>query len=152
MLPDDLAMAAADDALEVTPVVRIPRRELEVHAVRSRGPGGQHVNKSSTRIEIVWSPGSSSAFDEATRARVVAFFRTRLDGTGRLRLGSDEHRSQLMNRLAAEERLVGLVRKAIVPRKVRRPTKPTKGSIERRLEGKRRDSSRKQQRRRPPEE
>jgi ribosome-associated protein len=149
MLPDDLAMAAADDALVVTPTVHIPRRELEVRAVRSRGPGGQHVNKSSTRIELVWAPGASSAFDAATRERVVAFFRTRLDSTGRMRIGSDEHRSQLMNRLAAEERLVGLVRKAIVPKKVRRPTKPSRSAVERRLDEKRKDSARKQNRRRP---
>jgi ribosome-associated protein len=152
MLPDDLAMASVDDVLVVTPTVHIPRRELEVRAVRSRGPGGQHVNKSSTRIELVWAPGASSAFDAATRERVVAFFRTRLDSTGRMRIGSDEHRSQLMNRLAAEERLVGLVRKAIVPKKVRRPTKPSRGAVERRLDEKRKDSARKQNRRRPIDE
>lgn len=152
MLPDDLAMAAADDALVITASVRIPRRELEVRAVRARGPGGQHVNKSATRVELLWVPGASQAFDEATRERVVAFFARRLDKTGRLRLASDEHRSQLMNRLAAEERLVGLVRRAIVKPKVRRPTKPTRGSVERRLERKRRDGDRKRDRRRPTDE
>ncbi|MCU0635168.1 MAG: aminoacyl-tRNA hydrolase [Gemmatimonadaceae bacterium] len=152
MLPDDLAMAAADDALVVSPRVRIPRRELEIRAVRSRGPGGQHVNKSSTRVEITWAPGLSAAFDDVTRTRVLAFFARRLDKSGRMRIASDEHRSQLMNRLAAEERLVSLVRRAIVPVKVRRATKPTRASVERRLDEKRRESTRKRERRRPTDE
>ncbi|MCU0648934.1 MAG: aminoacyl-tRNA hydrolase [Gemmatimonadaceae bacterium] len=152
MLPDDLAMAAADDALVVSPRVRIPRRELEIRAVRARGPGGQHVNKSATRVEIVWAPGASTAFDDVTRERVVAYFARRLDKTGRMRIASDTHRSQLMNRLEAEERLVTLVRRAIVPPKVRRPTKPTRASVERRLDAKRREGARKQERRRPHDE
>jgi ribosome-associated protein len=136
------------DVLKVTAHVWIPRSELELRATRSGGPGGQHVNTSSTRIDLRWQPGASAAFSESQRDRVVAALATRLDGEGWLRLTSSEHRSQLKNREAAEARLVALVKVALFVPKVRRPTKPTHASKTKRLESKSKRGHVKEQRRR----
>lgn len=135
------------DVIVVNARVRIPRMELVVRATKSGGPGGQHVNTSSTRIELTWTPGTSVALDEAQRARVAAALASRLDGQGRLRIVSSEHRSQVQNREAAEVRLATLVRGALVVPKVRRATKPTAASKRARLETKSRRASVKQERR-----
>lgn len=136
------------DVVVVTARVHIPRAELAVRATKSGGPGGQHVNTSSTRIELTWVPGTSAALDEAQRARVATALAARLDSQGRLRIVSSEHRSQAQNREAAEARLATLVRAALVVPKVRRPTKPTAASKRARLETKARRASVKQERRR----
>ena len=121
------------DGLRVSARVIIPRSELSVRASRAGGPGGQHVNTSSTRIELLWTPAASRALDDAQRARVVERLATRLDGAGGLRIVSAETRSQAQNRERAEGRLVDIVRAALVVPKVRRPTKPSKASKERRI-------------------
>ena len=136
------------DVLVVNSHVRIPRTELDIRASRSGGPGGQHVNTSSTKIELQWQPGASIAFNDAQRARVVAALATKLDTEGWLRLTASEHRSQLQNRDAAEARLVALVKEALVVPKQRRATKPTLTSKVKRLESKSQRSEVKQQRRR----
>lgn len=136
------------DVLTVSASVRIPRTELEVRATRSGGPGGQHVNTSSTKIELRWNPGRSVALSEAQRERLLASLSTKLDGDGWLRLTASEHRSQLQNREAAEARLVAIVKGALVVPKVRRPTQPTYTSRVKRLEGKSQRSDVKQQRKR----
>jgi ribosome-associated protein len=141
--PDDLH----GDVVVVTARVRIPRTELVVRATKSGGPGGQHVNTSSTRIELTWVPGSSVALDDAQRARVATALAARLDSQGRLRIVSSEHRSQLQNREAAEARLAALVRGALVVPRPRRPTKPTAASKRARLEDKSRRASVKRERR-----
>ena len=139
---------ALRDVLKVTAHVSIPRSELEVRATRSSGPGGQHVNTSSTRIELRWQPIASVVLSESQRERVVAALASRLDGQGWLRLTSSEHRSQLKNREAAESRLVSIVKAALFVPKVRRPTKPTHASKTRRLNTKSKRSDVKEQRRR----
>lgn len=136
------------DVLVVNSHVRIPRTELDIRASRSGGPGGQHVNTSSTKIELQWQPGTSIAFNDAQRARVIAALATKLDTEGWLRLTASEHRSQLQNRDAAEARLVALVKGALVVPKQRRATKPTLTSKVKRLESKSQRSEVKQQRRR----
>ena len=136
------------DVLVVSPHVRIPRTELEVRATRSGGPGGQHVNTSSTKIELRWQPGTSIALSDVQRDRVTAALRSKLDTEGWLRLTASEHRSQLQNREAAEARLVALVAGALVVPKKRRATKPTFTSKVKRLESKSQRSEVKQQRRR----
>lgn len=136
------------DVLVVTAHVRIPRTELEVRATRSGGPGGQHVNTSSTKIELRWHPASSVALNDVQRERVTTALAPKLDGDGWLRLTASEHRSQLQNREAAEARLVALLKGALVVPKVRRATKPTFTSKVKRLEGKAQRSEVKQQRRR----
>ena len=140
--------APEGDAIEVNARVRIPRSELTVRASRAGGPGGQHVNTSSTRVEVQWNVRETRALDDDERARVLERLAARLDSTGAVRVVSSEHRSQRQNRDAAESRLADLVRRALVIPKVRRPTKPTRASKERRLEEKRRKSSKKRDRRR----
>ena len=140
--------AGPRDVLVVNAHVRIPRTELEVRATRSGGPGGQHVNTSSTKIEMRWQPGSSVALSAVQRQRVLAALSTKLDTEGWLRLTASEHRSQLQNRDAAEARLVAIVKGALVVPKPRRATKPTYTSKAKRLESKSQRSDVKQQRKR----
>lgn len=136
------------DVLIVNAAVRIPRTELDVRATRSGGPGGQHVNTSSTKIELRWQPVSSVALTDVQRERLLTNLATKLDGDGWLRLTASEHRSQLQNREAAEARLVMMVKAALVVPKVRRATKPTYTSKVKRLESKSQRSEVKQQRKR----
>lgn len=141
--------ATPADALAVAPGLAIPRAELEVKASRAGGPGGQHVNTSSTRIELRWNVRTSRALDDPLRVRLLARLANRLDADGGLRVVASEHRSQRQNREAAEARLAALVRAATVVPKRRKPTKPTRASVARRIEGKRRQGDKKQARRRP---
>jgi ribosome-associated protein len=137
------------DVLIVNAHVRIPRTELDVRATRSGGPGGQHVNTSSTKIELRWQPAASVALSEVQRERLLTNLAGKLDGDGWLRLTASEHRSQLQNREAAEARLVAMIKGALVVPKVRRATKPTYTSKVKRLETKSQRSAVKANRRRP---
>ena len=136
------------DVLIVNSSVRIPRTELEMRATRSGGPGGQHVNTSSTKIELRWQPAMSVALSDMQRTRVLVALASKLDTEGWLRLTASEYRSQLQNKEAAEARLVGLLKRALVIPKVRRVTKPTYTSKVKRLESKSQRSDVKQQRKR----
>jgi ribosome-associated protein len=138
-----------DNALEITSQLRLPRSELEYRASRSGGPGGQHVNTSSTRIEIWWDIAGSPSLTSDQRSQLLVRLRSRLDSAGRLRLVSGASRSQLRNREAVTERLQAVVAAALAVRKKRRPTKPGPGAKAARLEAKRRRALTKQ-RRRPP--
>src|SRR5688500_1457119 len=115
---------AKEGALELSGSQGIPRTELVYRASKSGGAGGQHVNTSSTRIELLWNVLQTSALDEAQRGRVAEKLASRLDGEGWLRVVSSARRSQGQNREAAEERLIALVRGALVVRKKRKPTRP----------------------------
>jgi ribosome-associated protein len=143
---------AADNWLEISPSVRVPLHELEYRATRAGGPGGQHVNTSSTRVELVWNVIATTALDDTQRARVMARFGTRLDAEGNLRLVAAGTRSQLRNREAATQRLRRLLAEALVPPRPRKPTRPTAASRTRRLETKRRHGALKRTRRAPPDE
>ena len=135
--------------LEITPELVLPLAELDYRATRSGGPGGQHVNTSSTRIEVWWDVGSSPALTEEQRTRLLARLSSRLDSDGRLRVVASESRSQLRNREAATERLRELVASALEVRKPRKRTKPTRAARAARLEAKRKRSALKRDRRRP---
>jgi len=137
-----------DDGLVVTAQLIIPRAELLFRASRAGGPGGQHVNTSSTRIELLWDVTHSTAITDDVRQRLLAKLAARLDASGMVRVVASDRRSQLQNRAAAEERLVDLVRQALVVPKKRRATRPTKASRERRLAEKKRQGERKRNRRR----
>jgi len=147
---------ADGDAIEAPPAgglaVReglvIPWAELEIHASRSGGPGGQNVNKVATKIEVRWDLAASGAIDDATRARLRSRLATRLDARGRVRVTSQRFRTQGANRKAALERLADLIASALAPVTPRRPSRPSRASRERRLDEKRRDSIRKRERRR----
>ena len=118
-----------------------------MRASRSGGPGGQHVNTSSTRIEVVWNVRQSEALNEAQRGRLVEQLASRLDAAGNIRIVSSETRSQRQNREIAEERLGATIRGALVIPKKRKKTKPTRGSVERRLSEKKKHSGKKSERR-----
>jgi ribosome-associated protein len=132
-----------DDDLTVTSSVRIPRRELQVSFSASGGPGGQHANKSATRVELRFDIANSSAFSQAQRVRLIERF------GDELRVVVDDERSQLRNRALAEERLVARLQSALHVERPRRPTRPTKGSKNRRLKAKQHRGQIKQQRKRP---
>ncbi len=137
-----------DDALVVDAGLAIPRSELVYRASRSGGPGGQHVNTSSTRIELLWDFARSRVLDEASRARIAEKLATRLDADGNVRVVASDRRSQLQNREAAEERLAALIRRALIVQKARKKTKPSRAAKEKRLAEKRHRAERKERRRR----
>lgn len=141
-----------DEGLVVTPQLIIPRAELQFRASRAGGPGGQHVNTSSTRIELLWDVTHSTAVTDDVRQRLLVKLAARLDAGGMVRVVASDRRSQRQNRLAAEERLADLVRQALVVPKKRKATRPTHASRERRLTDKKRQGERKRDRRRGHDE
>jgi ribosome-associated protein len=131
------------ESIRVTRTVTLPVSEIELRFSRSSGPGGQHAQKTETRVEAIFDVEASSALGPAQKARVL-----RKAGPV-LRAVAQDERSQSRNRELAVERLVEVLREALrVPRR-RRPTKPSAASRERRLEQKRRRSQTKQLRRKP---
>jgi ribosome-associated protein len=139
--------AAADEKLLfVNASVSIPRSELDFRASRSSGAGGQHVNKTSSRIEVFWNPLLSRALTDEQRERLRHKLASRINADGSIRVVASDMRSQSRNKELAEERLADLVRAALVVPKKRRPTKPTRAAKEARLEGKKRQSHKKAQR------
>ncbi|MDH5284007.1 MAG: alternative ribosome rescue aminoacyl-tRNA hydrolase ArfB [Gemmatimonadota bacterium] len=138
--------------LPITPALSLPWTELEFRATRSGGPGGQHVNTSSTRVELWWNPGRSSSLSEEQRHRIRAKLAHRLSEDGWLRVVASATRSQHRNRELAIERFQSLMARALELPKARKATKPTAGSRARRLEQKRRRGLLKRTRRLAPEE
>jgi ribosome-associated protein len=138
----------AQDAVVVDERLAIPRSELVYRASRSGGPGGQHVNTSSTRIELLWDFARSRVLDDAARTRLAEKLTARLDAEGNVRVVASDRRSQQQNRVAAEERLAELVRRALTVPKARKRTKPSRAAREQRLTEKRHRSERKRDRRR----
>ena len=136
-----------EGVVEISEGLAIPRWELEFRATRAGGAGGQHVNTSSTRIELLWNVARSTVLDDERRARVVARLATRIDGEGWLRIVSSARRSQQQNREAAEARLAELVRGALAVQKRRKATKPSRGAKEARLAEKKKRGETKRQRR-----
>lgn len=135
------------DAIRVTPTVAIPRSELVVRATRSGGPGGQHVNTSSTRIEITWDVMRTRALTDEERTRVAARLGARLSDEGTVRVVASDSRSQRQNRERAEARLSDLIRRALAVPRARKRTRVPRGAVEARLDEKRRLRERKRQRR-----
>ncbi|HEU4994022.1 MAG TPA: alternative ribosome rescue aminoacyl-tRNA hydrolase ArfB [Gemmatimonadaceae bacterium] len=125
----------------------IPRHELAFRASRSGGPGGQHVNTSSTRVELLWNLDSSTAVSDEQRTRLRARLGGKVDTAGNIRVVASAFRSQLRNKEEAERRLAILLRRALAIPKARKRTRPTGQSVERRLESKRRLAEKKRARR-----
>lgn len=137
------------DLIPITPRLAIPRAELTLRATRSGGPGGQHVNTSSTRIELVWNVATSPSLSPVQRERLLTKLAHRLDSDGQLRIVAQEERSQLRNREAAIARFTAMIAQALVVPKVRRATRPTKASKAKRLDTKRHRGAIKRDRRKP---
>jgi ribosome-associated protein len=135
--------------LDITPELRIPLSELEYRTSRSGGPGGQHVNTSSTRVEVWWDVAASPSLTLDQRELLLQRLERRLDSSSRLRLVSSGSRSQLRNKEEVTERLRGVLAAAVAVRKKRKPTRPSRAAKAARLEAKRRRSSTKQRRRAP---
>jgi ribosome-associated protein len=135
------------DGLRIGRTIVVPERELSERFSRSSGPGGQGVNTTDSRVELSFDVARSPSLPETTRARMLARLEGRLvDGV--VTVAAAEHRAQLANRRAARERMATLLREAAAPLpRPRRPTKPSRGVNERRLEAKRRRSETKRSRR-----
>ena len=137
----------AIDGLRVNDSVVIPRDELSARASRAGGAGGQHVNTSSTRIELLWNITTSRVLSDEQRERLLQKLSSRLDGEGFIRVVASDRRSQLQNRESAEARLAELVRVALVIPKKRKATKPSRASKQARLDSKKKQSNKKRERR-----
>ena len=120
------------DSIRVTRTVAVPLSEIELRFSRSSGPGGQHAQKSETRVEAVFDVEASSALSDGQKKRVLA------KAGPVLRAVAQDERSQLRNKELATERLVATLRDALHVDRKRLPTKPTKAAKERRLDDKRR--------------
>jgi ribosome-associated protein len=146
----DVPAVAAENLLRVNESLSIPRSELDVRVSRSSGAGGQHVNKTSSRVEIFWNVPASKALTEDQRTRLLHRLASRLTTEGSIRIVASDMRSQSRNRELAEERLAETVRRALIVPKKRKATRPTLASKEARLESKKRQSRKKSERRKKP--
>ncbi len=133
--------------IHLSPTILVPEEAMEVHAVRSGGPGGQNVNKVASKIELRVDLRLVRGLDDAQRARLRALAASRLDADGKLLVTSQRTRDQPMNLEDARDKVRELVRACLVAPKRRRPTRPTRASRERRLTDKKRQSDRKRTRR-----
>ena len=140
---------ASGNVVAVNDSLSIPRGELDVRVSRSSGTGGQHVNKTSSRVEIFWNIRASSALTNEQRARLLDKLSSRVTTEGSIRVVASDLRSQSRNRDLAEQRLAELVRRALVVPRKRRPTKPSRAAKEARLESKKKHSNKKRERRGP---
>ena len=136
-----------ENVLVINQAVRIPLAELRYQFVRSSGPGGQHVNRSATQVELTFDLANSPSLTDELKSRARFALKSYVDKEGILHLASQTFRSQLQNREDVTQRFVELMRRALRIPKKRRPTRPTAGSKERRLESKRRRSTVKRERR-----
>jgi ribosome-associated protein len=139
------------ESLGVRGSIAIPRRELAWRFSRSSGPGGQGVNTADSRVELSWNLAETTALPASLKERALKRLGRRLvDGV--LTVTASEHRAQLQNRRAAETRLVALVADAIAaPPPRRKPTRPSRGAVQARLDAKRRRGEIKRHRRSPDE-
>ena len=134
--------------LPVTDAVTIPMSELQFHFSRSGGPGGQHVNRAATQVELTFDVQQSASLNESQRARVLGRLKSAIDSRGVLHLTCQTTRSQSRNRAEVTERFQRLLRQALHVPKSRRPTRPSRAAVERRMQEKRRVAGIKQERRR----
>jgi len=135
-----------EKVLRITNTLTIPLSEIRFRFARSSGPGGQHVNRSATRVELLFDVAGSPSLTEAQRERALKALASYIDSDGVLHLISQTFRSQFRNREEAVERFQTLMRRAMRVPKRRLPTRPSRAARERRLARKRRRSEIKRQR------
>jgi ribosome-associated protein len=135
--------------IRITPTIAISEDEIVESFIRSPGPGGQHVNRTESAVQLRFDARHSKALSNAIYLRLVPLAGSRLTKDGVIVITANQFRERERNREDALSRLVDLIRAASVPPRKRRATKPTKGSKERRLEGKQHRSRTKQGRGRP---
>ncbi len=143
-------MARLPDELLITRRVRIPGRELTLSYARSGGPGGQHVNKTATKVHLRWNVQASEALTDVDRAWLLERLASRITAEGELLVTAETHRDQRRNVEVALEKLASTVREALRRPKKRKKTRPSRAARQRRLDSKKRLSAQKQERRRPP--
>jgi len=124
----------------------VSESEMEIDFIRSSGPGGQNVNKTSSKAQLRWNISASKCFSDRDKARLREYFASRITKEGDIVLFADSERSQAQNKEAVIRRLQSLVRAALKAKKKRIATKPTRGSKERRLQEKKQQSQKKQAR------
>jgi len=134
-------------AIDITPQLQIQDDEVDFNFFHASGPGGQHVNKAATAVRLRFNVEQSS-LPEPVQRRLYLLAENRINQGGELILTSQEYRSQHKNREAALHQLVALIKQAAKKPRRRRKTRPTRASIERRLNAKRRHSAKKQTRQR----
>jgi ribosome-associated protein len=132
-----------EDPIPLRPGTAIPLREITIRASRSSGPGGQHANTTESRIEASFDVAASSALNDEQKRRIMARLGPRVTAV------AQDERSQTRNRELALQRLAHRLSAALAPRRQRTATRPTKGSVKRRLNAKRRQGERKRDRRAP---
>jgi ribosome-associated protein len=135
-----------EDAMSIGRGVEVPLREVVLRTSRSSGPGGQHANVTASRVEAIFDVEASESLSDAQKRRVIARLGPRVTAV------AQDARSQARNRELALERLQRRLAAALAPERPRRATRPTAASVERRLDSKRRRSSRKQARERPSDD
>ena len=124
-------------------------KEVRFKTSRSSGPGGQHVNKTESRVELQWNIEESTCLKESEKSLIKQRLKSRITENGFLILASEKSRSQFQNKEDVTERFLNLIRKSMEPVKRRKPTRPTKASKERRIQGKKKRGEVKKQRRGP---
>ena len=144
--------AAPDKLVAITPALSIPRDELRFRFTRSSGPGGQHVNRTSSQVELTFDVLHSPALTAEQRTRLIKGLRRRIDSEGVLHLVSHATRSQLENRADVTKRFAALLTTALKPVKPRKATRPTRAAREKRLESKKARGTTKQRRKVTPRE
>jgi ribosome-associated protein len=126
--------------LIITSRITIPDEELAFSFARSSGPGGQNVNKVNSKATLRWNPAASAALPDDVRSRFLARYASRITNEGEIVITSQESRDQPKNIAICLEKLRAMIADVLTPPKRRRPTKPTKGSKQRRLTAKKRRS------------
>lgn len=142
--PEGQTPGASSTALQIGANIRIAWSDLDITYSRSSGPGGQNVNKVNSKVQIQWSP---SRLPDAVRERFLAKFGSRIQTDGELLIASQKFRDQHRNLEDCLGKLREMIQSVLIAPRVRRPTKPTRGSIERRIEAKKQQSQRKSSRR-----
>ena len=134
-------------ALDVNSAITIPAAELTVTFARSAGPGGQNVNKVSSKAVLRWPVVATPSLPEAVRRRFLERYANRINGEGELVIAADEHREQSRNITACRERLRQMIVAVLTPPRRRIKTRPSRGAVERRIHAKQQTSEKKRGRR-----